>query len=79
MLVGVSCGSEVLMNATLTLPRGEEPDFHSGEVYFIGNATTLIRFAGFAILTDPAFLHKGTMSISGTVSMLGARWSQIAR
>jgi L-ascorbate metabolism protein UlaG (beta-lactamase superfamily) len=34
-------------------------DFGHGDVYFIGNATTLIRFAGFTILTDPAFLHKG--------------------
>ncbi|MFF2993426.1 MBL fold metallo-hydrolase [Streptomyces sp. NPDC057950] len=47
------------MNAILTLPQGEGQDFDSGEVYFIGNATTLIRFAGFAILTDPAFLHRG--------------------
>ncbi|OBF39447.1 MBL fold metallo-hydrolase [Mycobacterium sp. ACS1612] len=34
-------------------------DFDQGEVYFIGNATTLIRFGGLTILTDPAFLHKG--------------------
>jgi L-ascorbate metabolism protein UlaG (beta-lactamase superfamily) len=34
-------------------------DFDEGEVYFIGNATTLIRFGGLTILTDPAFLHKG--------------------
>ncbi|MGW3852678.1 MBL fold metallo-hydrolase [Streptomyces fagopyri] len=47
------------MNATFTLPEGEQPDFDSGEVFFIGNATTLIRFAGFTVLTDPAFLHKG--------------------
>ncbi|WP_433356864.1 MBL fold metallo-hydrolase [Microtetraspora malaysiensis] len=47
------------MNATLTLPLREQPTFDTGEVYFIGNATTLIRFAGFTILTDPAFLHKG--------------------
>src|SRR5258708_13534219 len=31
----------------------------AGEVYFIGNATTLITYAGFTLLTDPAFLHKG--------------------
>jgi L-ascorbate metabolism protein UlaG (beta-lactamase superfamily) len=30
-----------------------------GELYFVGNATTLIRFCGLTILTDPAFLHKG--------------------
>lgn len=47
------------MNAVITLPAGERPDFDTGEVYFIGNATTLIRFAGFTILTDPAFLHQG--------------------
>jgi len=33
--------------------------FEHGEVYFIGNATTLIRFGGMTVLTDPAFLHKG--------------------
>jgi hypothetical protein len=34
-------------------------DFSEGEVYFIGNATTLIRYGGLTVLTDPAFLHKG--------------------
>lgn len=28
-------------------------------VTFIGNATTLIRYAGFNVLTDPNFLHAG--------------------
>lgn len=28
-------------------------------VTFIGNATTLIRYAGFSVLTDPNFLHAG--------------------
>lgn len=41
------------------LTNGDTADFGKGEVYFIGNATTLIRFAGLTILTDPAFLHKG--------------------
>lgn len=31
----------------------------AGTLRFIGNATVLIRFAGFTILTDPNFLHKG--------------------
>lgn len=31
----------------------------AGSVQFIGTATTLIRFAGFTILTDPNFLHAG--------------------
>ncbi len=29
----------------------------SGSVYFIGNATVLLRFGGFTILTDPTFIH----------------------
>jgi L-ascorbate metabolism protein UlaG (beta-lactamase superfamily) len=44
---------------SLELPGGETADFTEGDVYFIGNATTLIRFGGLTILTDPAFLHKG--------------------
>ncbi|MCV7030932.1 MBL fold metallo-hydrolase [Mycobacterium sherrisii] len=44
---------------SLQLPAGETADFTEGDVYFIGNATTLIRFGGLTILTDPAFLHKG--------------------
>ena len=34
-------------------------DLKNGSVFFIGTATTLIRYAGFTILTDPNFLHKG--------------------
>jgi hypothetical protein len=30
---------------SLELPGGETADFTEGDVYFIGNATTLIRFA----------------------------------
>ena len=29
------------------------------EITFIGTATTLIKVAGFAILADPNFLHRG--------------------
>jgi L-ascorbate metabolism protein UlaG (beta-lactamase superfamily) len=35
------------------------PDLREGSVEFIGTATTLIRYAGFALLTDPNFLHAG--------------------
>ena len=45
--------------ATLELTSSGTADFTEGEVYFIGNATTLIRFGGLTVLTDPAFLHKG--------------------
>jgi L-ascorbate metabolism protein UlaG (beta-lactamase superfamily) len=30
-----------------------------GLVFFIGNATVILRYAGFTILTDPNFLHRG--------------------
>jgi len=30
-----------------------------GSILFVGTATTIIRYAGFTILTDPNFLHKG--------------------
>jgi len=43
----------------LELTSSGTADFNVGDVYFIGNATTLIRFCGLTILTDPAFLHKG--------------------
>lgn len=41
------------------LPAHGEPDLSQGSVYFIGTATTLIRYAGFTLLTDPNFLHAG--------------------
>ena len=43
----------------LILPAsGRSPDLRLGSVFFIGTATTLIRYAGFTILTDPNFLHR---------------------
>ena len=42
----------------LTLSAGTAPpDLTTGSVFFIGNATVLIRFGGFTILTDPTFIH----------------------
>jgi L-ascorbate metabolism protein UlaG (beta-lactamase superfamily) len=29
----------------------------TGSIFFIGNATVLIKYAGFTILTDPTFIH----------------------
>jgi L-ascorbate metabolism protein UlaG (beta-lactamase superfamily) len=46
----------------IVLPEDEDevqPDLEHGSVYFIGTATVLLRYAGFTILTDPNFLHKG--------------------
>jgi L-ascorbate metabolism protein UlaG (beta-lactamase superfamily) len=48
-----------VMKTPLEFPERETPDFSEGEVYFIGNATTVIRYGGFTILTDPAFMHRG--------------------
>lgn len=51
----------VMSGKNLELPA--EPlsreDVRKGSVFFVGTATTIIRFGGFAILTDPNFLHKG--------------------
>lgn len=44
---------------TIELPSTDQATTGEGEVYFVGNATTVIRYNGFTILTDPAFLHAG--------------------
>lgn len=42
----------------LTLkPGGVAADIVKGSIFFIGNATVLIRYAGYTILTDPTFIH----------------------
>jgi L-ascorbate metabolism protein UlaG (beta-lactamase superfamily) len=33
------------------------PKLNTGSIFFVGNATVLIRYAGFTILTDPTFIH----------------------
>src|SRR5947209_6147076 len=44
----------------IVLPkRGWRTDLQNGSIFFVGTATTLIRYAGFTILTDPNFLHRG--------------------
>jgi L-ascorbate metabolism protein UlaG (beta-lactamase superfamily) len=51
--------------APLEFPAREVPDFSEGELYFIGNACTVIRYGGFTILTDPAFMHRGDFADLG--------------
>jgi L-ascorbate metabolism protein UlaG (beta-lactamase superfamily) len=34
-------------------------DRAQGSIFFVGNATILLKYAGFTILTDPNFLHRG--------------------
>ncbi len=46
----------------LTLTGHNDNDastLQQGSVFFIGTATTLIRYGGFTLLTDPNFLHAG--------------------
>lgn len=45
--------------AEITLPAGgAAPDTSTGSIFFIGNATVLIRYGGLTVLTDPTFIHK---------------------
>lgn len=41
------------------------PESTDASVYFIGNATTIIRCNGFTLLTDPNFLHHGQQARLG--------------
>lgn len=48
----------------LVLPTdGSQSNFETGEIFFIGTATVLLRYAGFTILTDPNFLHQGDSTL----------------
>ncbi|GGQ29646.1 MBL fold metallo-hydrolase [Streptosporangium pseudovulgare] len=40
-------------------------DFPESGVFFVGNATMLIRYDGFTLLTDPNFLHRGQRAYLG--------------
>src|SRR3712207_7854287 len=37
----------------------------TGSLTFVGTATTLIRYGGFTLLTDPNFLHRGDRAYLG--------------
>jgi L-ascorbate metabolism protein UlaG (beta-lactamase superfamily) len=46
-------------SSKITLPADNaSPDLSTGSVFFIGNATVLIRYGGMTILTDPNFIHR---------------------
>lgn len=47
------------MDIVLRRPLEGGADLAAGSITFIGNATVLIRYADFTILTDPNFLHRG--------------------
>ncbi|MDX2231114.1 MAG: MBL fold metallo-hydrolase [Leptolyngbyaceae cyanobacterium bins.349] len=40
-------------------PDNTASNFDTGSIFFVGNATVILRYAGFTILTDPNFLHQG--------------------
>src|SRR5438270_13083143 len=42
-----------------------KPDMKQGSIFFIGTATVLLRYAGFTVLTDPNFLHRGEQAHLG--------------
>ncbi|MEV4093488.1 MBL fold metallo-hydrolase [Streptosporangium saharense] len=41
------------------------PDHHEASVLFVGTATTLIRYNGLTLLTDPNFLRRGQRAYLG--------------
>jgi len=46
--------------STLEFPSTQTADaLGTGSLFFIGTATVLLRYAGFTILADPNFLHRG--------------------
>jgi L-ascorbate metabolism protein UlaG (beta-lactamase superfamily) len=44
-------------NRVTLKPGADAADTVKGSIFFIGNATVLIRYAGYTILTDPTFIH----------------------
>ena len=40
-------------------------DHEAGSLYFVGTATTIIRFGAMTVLTDPNFLHRGQRAYLG--------------
>ena len=46
-------------------PAGPPLGADTDRIFFIGTATTLIQVAGFTILTDPNFLHRGQRAYVG--------------
>jgi L-ascorbate metabolism protein UlaG (beta-lactamase superfamily) len=43
----------------LVLPAGQPAAAARSSIFFVGTATVILRHAGFTLLTDPNFLHKG--------------------
>jgi L-ascorbate metabolism protein UlaG (beta-lactamase superfamily) len=56
----VVAASAAAQPRTLDLPVVESAvDLGTASIYFVGNATVILRYGGMTVLTDPNFLHKG--------------------
>ena len=64
--------------SVLQLPQARAGAAAADEITFIGTATTLIRIAGFTILTDPNFLHRGDRAYVGwaAATATGSTWAR---
>jgi L-ascorbate metabolism protein UlaG (beta-lactamase superfamily) len=59
-LLGRMTGLAVRPRRVTKLPGATHPAaLAQGSIFFVGTATTVIRYGGFTILTDPNFLHAG--------------------
>ena len=48
---------EIILSTASSSINASSGQPNTGSIFFIGNATVLIRYAGFTILTDPTFIH----------------------
>ena len=48
---------EIILSTASSSINASSGQLNTGSIFFIGNATVLIRYAGFTILTDPTFIH----------------------
>jgi L-ascorbate metabolism protein UlaG (beta-lactamase superfamily) len=50
---------EAVQELALPGEYDEAANLAQGSIFFVGTATVVLRYAGFTILTDPNFLHRG--------------------
>jgi len=56
ILAAAAPATQALVSEITVPADNTSPNLSTGSVFFIGNATVLIRYAGFTILTDPNFI-----------------------
>jgi L-ascorbate metabolism protein UlaG (beta-lactamase superfamily) len=57
--MGEKRGPMTYTHTVMLPPDSRTSQIEQGSITFIGTATVILRYAGFTILTDPNFLHKG--------------------